>query len=99
MPDPQFKVRTEKTSDHARVIAQLAEAWADYMNARKFYVDARLTTNYKNRGMNNAEKNLVSGNQEISRTYGEYKDAIINLKGAHNLYKSSMSGLIQGHLL
>lgn len=99
MPDPQFKAKTQKTTDHREALTQLDEAWVDYMNKRKFYVDARLTTNYKHRGMRNAEENLVSGNKQIKDTYEEYKDAITNLRAAHNLYKASMSGLIQGHLL
>ena len=99
MPDPQFRAKTEKTSEHSVTLARLDEAWVDYLNARKFYVDARLSTNYKHRGMNNAEENLVSGNKQISETYAAYKEAIIELKAAHNLYKASMSGLIQGHLL
>ncbi len=99
MPDPQFRAKTEKISEHSVTLARLDEAWVDYLNARKFYVDARLSTNYKHRGMNNAEENLVSGNRQIKQTYEDYKDAILNLKGAHNFYKASMSHLIQGHLL
>ncbi len=99
MPSPQFQTKTSKTTAHGEALSQLGTAWTDYINKRKFYVDARLSTNYKHRGMNNAEENLVSGNREIRDTYNEYLEAITNLKAAHNSYKASMSGLIQGHLL
>ncbi len=99
MPDPQFRAKTEKTLNHGTAVTQLGEAWVNYMNKRKFYVDARLSTNYKNRGMNNAEENLESGNKEITRTFAEYNEAITELKAAHRYYKVSMRGLLQGHLL
>ncbi len=99
MPSPHFQPSPEYIEDHGESLKQLTAMWDNYTEARTQYAHSLLSFNFKNAGMNNVEKNLVEGNDEIRRAYKSYIEAKSELRASHNYYKASYSALIQGKRL
>ncbi len=94
-----FKASPDYIEDHTEVQEHLNEMWVDYTAKRKLYVKSFLSINFTNRGMNNAEELMESGNDEVRAAKAEFDGATEALHAAHVEYKASMSSLIQGHRL
>ena len=95
MPSPYFQGNPDYIKAHTEVLSTLSEMWSNYSDKRKIYADALLNFNWKNKGMNNVEQNMIDGTPAISAARTEFLDAQVSLKAAHREYKASMSDLIQ----
>ena len=98
MPDPRFKGTHPRIDIASECIAELTEAWSNYVETRIIYADVLLKYNWAHRG-GKRDENPHRRTEKMSEAYDNYFEAIDTLKRAHAAYKTAFRELLRGHLL
>ena len=99
MPSNVFKPTHPKITTASECLANLSEAWDDYIAARIVYAEAMLSHNWVHHGSHARESLITNATAAIREAYEDYFEKMDIFKQAHSAYKTAIRELYRGHLL